>query len=404
LEAGLGVLNLSCRVANTGVLVSFCFLIFSVSLGTFTLETLNWASEKIDCSFNIHILTKKLVGRWADFFLQMSIIITSLGASVVNIISACQFFIIAYESFVDKSDIDPVGDHATAFKITRLIVSVLVAMTFYLKEMTSLRYISFASLFLLSYLGIVMIMEAPAYIKSDQIDHDYHYVSFTNSWESFYKVNAAFTTYTYAFQNQSNLLPVKDELRNRSFRRTSKIICRAQLATVCFYALIMYVGYFSMGQQSPELIFSRKSIFAADYLMKFGMIFYGLYILTCVPLFILPTKIATNKLLGWSEDNVVHQLVISTSLIMIVVLISVFFSEITLVLNIIAGFFATYMSVTAPGLIFMAAYKRFSKEKKGLLYWSAVFTCTVVTFLGILSTILSIYLVFFPFEKNLTLE
>lgn len=396
----MGVLNLPCRVANTGFLVSLCFLLFSFTLGTFTLETLNWASEKVDCSFNIHILTKKLVGKWADFLLQISIIITSIGASVCNIISACQFFVISYESIFNPDDKDPLGNHESALQVTRLIVAVIVCLTFYLKELTSLRYISFASLFLLSYLGVIMIIEAPYYIQSPLINHDYRYFSFDMSLEGIYKVNAAFTTYTYAFQNQSNILPVKDELRHRNPRRVSKIILRAQLACTFFYALIMYVGYFSMGQASPELIFSRTSIFKTDYLMKVGMVLYGLYILTCVPQFILPTKIATTKLLGWKEDSSVHQLTISTVLVLLVVFISVFFSKVTIVLNIIAGFFATYMSVTGPGLIFAVAYKRFSKEKRGVLYWGALFICTIVTLLGIVSTLLSIYVAFFPFKND----
>jgi hypothetical protein len=88
----------------------------------------------------------------------------------------------------------------------------------------------------------------------------------------------------------------------------------------------------------------------------------------------------------------------------IVIIISVFFSEVTIVINIIAGVFATYIGVTGPGLIFIAAYHKYSKSRKGFLFWGAAFTCTLVTVLGLGSTIISIYVAFFPFPNKLSLE
>jgi hypothetical protein len=46
-------------------------------------------------------------------------------------------------------------------KMTRLGLGCLVALKFFFRELTSMRYISFASLFLLVYLGVVMVIEAP---------------------------------------------------------------------------------------------------------------------------------------------------------------------------------------------------------------------------------------------------
>ena len=400
-KTGLGILNLPSRVASTGVLLSFVFLVFSLALGCFTLESLNWASEMVKCKSDIHKLSRKLLGQWADTLFQISIILISVGASVCNIISASQFMLVAYQYFSGHEH--EKADPFTGMMV-RLVVGILVSMSFYFKELTSLRYVSFLSLFLLSYLVVVMIGEAPDYINSEQINHDYHWVSFNFNLEGIYRVNAAFPTFTYAFLNQANILPIKEELRDRTQEKVSRIILWAELASSGFFLAVMYVGYFSLGQNCPELIFSRPSITKGDYFLKIGMILYGFYLLTCVPLIMLPTKIAITRMIHWKRDNNWHQAIIGTFLAIVVLLISVFFSNISGVLNIIAGVFATYIGVTGPGLIFIAAYHKYSKSRKGFLFWGAAFTCTLVTVLGLGSTIISIYVAFFPFPNKLSLE
>lgn len=383
-----------------GVLVSALFIVFSLCLGLFTLEALNWASEQVDCDFNIHILSRKVVGRWADILFQISIILTNLGGMICNIISSSTFFIITYGFLIEHEDLRPEG---MTLLLTKLVVALIVSFTFFLNEITALRYLSFASLSLLTYLMIVMIAEAPSYINDPNIKHDYHWVSFDYTLEGFYKLNAAFTTFTFAFLNHPNILPIKNELFNRNPRRTSKIILRAELGATFFFAIITFVGYFSLGQTTPELIFSRESIGKNDYFMKIGMLVYGLYLLTCVPHLVVPCKIATTKLLGLRTESKLHQILISFGWAILVLLFSVFFSQVTQVLNIVAGAFATYISVTGPSLIFIVAYHKFSKEKKGFLFFGGVLVCSIVTLLGITSTFISIYLAFAPSNLELVL-
>jgi amino acid permease len=368
-------------------------------IGSFTLEALNFASERAKAGPYLHPLTQELCGKRIDFILKLSILVCPMGAAIVDLVSAAQFFQVALQYFFSDSR----GLHNDSFgMILRFGLSVFLGVTFYLKNLTSLRYVSFMSIFLLSYLLVVMIIELPDYIRApeSQIIHDYNYLTFDNTPEGWFKVNAAFTTFTYAFQNQAGILPVKKELRRASPRRVSKIIFRAEMISMIFYGLIMYVGYFSMGRHAPDLIFSRPNIFPTDYLMKVGMMLYAVYIMICVPVQAFFTRISAIEICGLSPDNWRHQFCVSTICAIIFIVLSTFFSNVTQLLNLVSGLFATVLSITGPGLVFMAAYNKFAPDQRGLMYWGAVFSCTVISVLGILSTVLTVVTIFYPFSTR----
>lgn len=366
----------------------------------FTLEALNFASEKAKSGPYLHALTEELCGKKVDFMLKLSILICPMGAAIINTVSAAQFFQVGFEYFFTTSSRGMSNE--TFGAILRFSIATILGVTFYLKNLTSLRYVSFLSLFLLSYLLVVMIIQLPAYMSAspDLIKHDYNWVSFDNTLEGWFKVNAAFTTFTYAFQNQAGILPVKKELRKPSARRISKVIFRAELVSTIFYGLVMYVGYLSMGRSSPDLIFSRPSIFKNDNPMKIGMVLYGFYVMICVPVQGFFTRITAVELFGLDKDNWKHQFLVSSVVAVIYILVSTFSSNVTQLLNIVSGLFGTILSITGPGLVFMAAYNKFLPNQRGIMYWGAVVSCTLISILGILSTILAVVTIFYPFPEH----
>lgn len=394
---GLGILNLPQRVGDTGVLISFFFIIMSFSLGIFSLESLNFASARRPFCNDYQSLVSEFCGPKTRFIFGFSTFCFTIGAAVANIVASSQLL----NEVLVYSCPSVAFFHEKLFEVLlKGILGFVTCISFFFKRLPRLRFGYCFIILLLLFLIILLVSELPFFTNEATSPPKYEWVSFPLTPFGFFNLNAAYTAMTYSFLNQPLFLSLKNDLINSNMRRSSKIIQRGQLASLVFSLLVMVIGYFSFGQNAPDLILMRKAHDPShDFLMKVGMALYSFYLFASVTVTSRQAKNTTASLLALTSSPPVD-FWLSLFYTFSIVLLSCFVSDIKQIIDFLAGLFGTIISTTIPGLIFMASSKRFPDSRPGIPYYAVCFICSFFTVLGAASSILTIGLAIFP-SRNL---
>ena len=136
------------------------------------------------------------------------------------------------------SIVDPKNMMLGVYQAVPLSLLVLFPMSL-LRDMSAFRYISLASIFSLTYMGIVLIIDLPSYYK-----YFVHHATYAAAyWDWNIPVSGAMCF--FAFTCQTQLLSIYSELLNPGYKRIGKVINRAIAIDFFFYATISIVGYAS---------------------------------------------------------------------------------------------------------------------------------------------------------------
>ena len=120
--------------------------------------------------------------------------------------------------------------------------------------MSAFRYASLASILCLLYTGIVLIVELPGYY---QANHDTAVIK--SAWWNL-DFFTGFSMTFFAFQCQVQLLPIYSELIDPEYRRIGKVIDRAIVVDLLFYAVIAGAGYLSSFDNTAKIVLERKTL------------------------------------------------------------------------------------------------------------------------------------------------
>lgn len=148
-----------------------------------------------------------------------------------------------------------------------------------IKDMSGFRYLSFASIAALFYMGIVLICEMPAYIQQFYdnaiIKTFYFDLNFFNG--------CCLTFFAYTCQVQ--LLPIYSELILPNERRIKKVISRSVAVDLAFYLVIAAAGYFSTYDKTPNIILERPLLdgVTRDYAIMIAQVAIIMVLFVAVP-------------------------------------------------------------------------------------------------------------------------
>ena len=108
------------------------------------------------------------------------------------------------------------------------------------KEITALRYGSFLSVLGIVYISILVLIQSPAYIKSNK--------NFTKDIDYFnidYSIFGAIGIAVFAYDAVQNVPLIYDELQYRNPRRMKKVLFRGTALLMVLYLILGIMGYLS---------------------------------------------------------------------------------------------------------------------------------------------------------------
>jgi len=155
------------------------------------------------------------------------------------------------------------------FGVTYLILLPLCL----LKSVAKMRFTSISGIGSLVIIALIIVVELPWYIKT----YDF--------WKTlnFYDVTAGFTkelyffkglaTIFYAYSCHVGAFPVYNNLKNNTYKRTTKVFLRSILLDATFYIVVGVTGYMTQPIDTPSLIIERNKLFENDIVMSIARAF-----------------------------------------------------------------------------------------------------------------------------------
>ena len=189
-------------------------------------------------------------GKCLRKFLQLIIIIYVFGVCIGYQIFISQLLSYMMEQILPNAD----KDFFESYKF-RLIVNVPIAGLILLplslkRDMSSLAFAGFLSICALFYTLLVLIVETPFYYNEYIDKPGYEIRAFIFDWN----ILTSFSLIFFAFTCQMQVLPIYSELVRPNYRRIKKVVHRALILDLLFYAFISAAGYFSMFNGTSDIV------------------------------------------------------------------------------------------------------------------------------------------------------
>lgn len=155
-----------------------------------------------------------------------------------------------------------------------------------MRDVSSLRFSSMASIFALIYVGIVLIIEAPEYYNH------FKNVADTEPWCFDLNIFTGCSMVFFSFICQIQMLPIYSELKDPSYPRMNKVIKRSIATDAAFYFVIASVGYLSELSQTDPIVLQRQTLpgKGIDYPILIAVIVITLVLVAAYPLQINPLR------------------------------------------------------------------------------------------------------------------
>eukprot|EP00347_Sterkiella_histriomuscorum_P011644 403371663 len=234
-----------------------------------------------------------------------------------------------------------------------VVISTIVFPLSLMRDISSARYIALGSIISLSLTLTVVIFETPFYIKDFHpalSDQERKVIYACPSLSFFNGLGIVF----FAFTNQTQLLPVYNELDNPIKRRIMKVIKRSTFITCSFYILMAMFGYFSTLGRTSDIILSRESLpsMSTDYFMILSSVAVLVVMVVNMVVNFLPFKNNLFQMLYEHDDISKKQNIIITGVFyVIIIIISIIFPDVISVLGIFGGLTSTSICYLIPVLV-----------------------------------------------------
>ncbi|XBW35146.1 hypothetical protein QEN19_000709 [Hanseniaspora menglaensis] len=297
-----------------------------------------------------------------------------------------------------------------------LLSTVIIVPLCFLPRLDNLKYSSMLGLAFICYISLFIILEI--FIDSSLPIWNQNTVKYGINWlkiSSAKECLSSFSILVFAFTASMNILPIYNELQDRSVKNMRKVIVvSVGLSCLLFISLGM-IGYLSFGKYSDikgNILLNYSKKFVTNSCLSF-------IVLVSFPLMFYPLRLCSDSIVDWVvlfknrsaseleiepllESDEVTQLISDKrfKIITIVQLLSIYglsllIHDFTLVLALVGGIAATSISFFLPGFI---TFKILTMEKYAVeikKYTSKLslilFTCKVLMVFGISVMILSVY-------------
>jgi len=157
-----------------------------------------------------------------------------------------------------------------------------------LKSVSMLRYATILSIFSISYMTIIILIELPYYWSKGLVSfNDIVWVKLNPSFFS------AFGITFFSFASQTSFYAANESLVKRDERHLNKITRRAVSINLAFYLIITIAGYLSTMEKTKDLIIDRDSPFdnsKPDIAMTIAQILICCSLCVSIPLNYVPVR------------------------------------------------------------------------------------------------------------------
>ncbi|KAI7792057.1 sodium-coupled neutral amino acid symporter 2 [Triplophysa rosa] len=310
---GSGILGLSYAMANTGIAL---FVILLVAVAIFSLYSVHLLLKTANegGSLVYEQLGYKAFGMPGKLAASCSITMQNFGAM------ASYLYIVKYElpivikAFLDADDSSwyTNGDYLV------LIVTVVIILPLsLLKNLGYLGYTSGFSLLCMVFFVIVVIykkFQIPCPLPEDFIDItvnasvSHHNTTEDASCKPKYFVFNSQTVYavpilTFAFVCHPAILPMYEELKDRSRKKMQNVANVSFMGMFVMYLLAALFGYLTFNEAvEPELLHTYSKVYHFDVVLLIVRLAVLIAVTLTVPVVLFPIRTSVNQLMGASKD------------------------------------------------------------------------------------------------------
>uniref|UniRef100_A0A4W4EVV8 Sodium-coupled neutral amino acid symporter 2 n=1 Tax=Electrophorus electricus TaxID=8005 RepID=A0A4W4EVV8_ELEEL len=310
---GSGILGLSYAMANTGIVL---FVILLVAVSIFSLYSVHLLLKTANegGSLVYEQLGYKAFGMPGKLAASCSITMQNIGAMSSYLYIVKYELPIVIQAFLGKSD----GEWYTNGDYLVLIVSVIIILPLsLLKNLGYLGYTSGFSLLCMVFFLIVVIYKKfhiPCPLPDDFINVTVNGVLVhlnTTDREGTctpkYFVFNSQTVYavpilTFAFVCHPAILPMYEELKDRSRKKMQGVANVSFLAMFVMYLLAALFGYLTFNAVEPELLHTYSKVYKFDVVLLIVRLAVLTAVTLTVPVVLFPIRTSVNHLLGASKE------------------------------------------------------------------------------------------------------
>ncbi|XP_072528558.1 sodium-coupled neutral amino acid symporter 2 [Salminus brasiliensis] len=364
---GSGILGLAYAMANTGIAL---FVILLVAVAIFSLYSvhllLKTASE--GGSLVYEQLGYKAFGMPGKLAASCSITMQNIGAM------SSYLFIVKYElpivikAFVENSE----GQWFTNGDYLVLLVSVIIILPLsLLKNLGYLGYTSGFSLLCMVFFLIVVIyktFQIPCPLPNDiinmTVNHTVALVNSTCCTPKYFVFNSqtvyAVPILTFAFVCHPAILPMYEELKDRSRKKMQGVANVSFLAMFIMYLLAALFGYLTFNDAvESELLHTYSKVYKFDVVLLIVRLAVLTAVTLTVPVVLFPIRTSVNQLLCASKEfSWIRHTIITVILLAFVNMLVIFVPTIRDIFGFIGASAAAMLIFILPSAFYIKLVKK----------------------------------------------
>ena len=258
------------------------------------------------------------------------------------------------------------------------------------RNMSGMSYFSLLSLFAVSYVTLLLIVQFWPYYQEYSVREDVQFDAFIFDANLLETASICFLVFTV----HAGIFPIYSELENKTQPRIMKVVDRTVATSAFFYSTVCIFGYLSTMSKTSEVVVNRAPLGDSerDMFMMVARLFVYISLVVGFPVNYNPFRnnlfhiIFGNPNFTWKEN-----FVMTTSTISLSCFLAIIFPEITAVFSIMGGMFATILGFFLPPFIHIKlGTKRWFHPVNILLIVGFGFMCLVGWTASIRTIIVSI--------------
>lgn len=371
---GAGIVALPCAFQLTGIGMAITYLVVIGALTVYSISLLAHAGERTGLRSWSHV-TRVLLGNGADYFLAFVMWFLCFGGDVSYIISLGAVF----RAFLTNSPhTSEYFQSSSGVKVVTSIVWLIVILPLcLLREINSLRMVSFVAVFFLVLFVIAIMIDSISHLSNEGLPDDLVYFQTGNLAIS------GLALFMFAYIAQVNCYEIQREMYKPCVKRMTYSALCGVLVSGSLYFLAGLFGYLRFGGSITDSVLDKYNPID-DVLM--GITYAGIVLKLSVgfALHLIPCRDAVFYVLKKDVRSVPFWFsgIVSGLQATLALIGGLFIPKITTVFGVLGGFCGGFIGFVFPAL-FMMYCGGFSREQSGNLNYFGTYFLLIVGIIGI---------------------
>ena len=375
ISLGIGLLELPSKVQYLTFVLTPIFISIYGVINHWTFTVLSDAAEKYNVNKYEDLITAMFNPCFSKLFLCVNcfglftsilyyqIMLYKFFGGIYNEIFSYGFYnmdIFSKGSFWSEIDTRLI----VCFSTTMFILVPLCS----IKTSSQMRFITAFGVFSIFLVIFILIIQCPSYYNYNINERrmTFNYLDFRPGFGPDLKFITSISTIISAFGCHNGIFPAISSLSNPTKERVDTVLKRVSIINTVSYLIIIFFGYLSQPQNTPELILEKEKVDYTDFLMTCSLILFSLSIIAKIGAFFNCLRSLVLSTLKFDLDNYST----STNFFMIFFVFSFStyitscFPYISGYLSVINMFYGIFIACVIPGFIYIksndiAAYKKY---------------------------------------------